>query len=114
MAHEDPWLARWLPLIGERAASLPVLELGCGGGRDSEVLVAAGHHFGASGHPRIDDDYYMVDGEPKRFFDRAATERLFARGWRTLSLEEGMIDRYECPKWVWETILEKTGLEKGD
>ena len=56
------------------------------------------HHFGASGHPRIDDDYYMVDGEPKRFFDRAATERLFARGWRTLSLEEGVIDRYDHPK----------------
>ena len=66
------------------------------------------HHFGASGHPRIDDDYYMVDGEPKRFsFDRAATERLFARGWRRLSLEERVIDCYDPPKWVWETILEK-------
>jgi SAM-dependent methyltransferase len=189
VAPRDPWLARWLPLIGERAAGLPVLELGCGGGRDSEVLAAAGHqvvgvdlstkaianarervpsatfhcqdirapfpveragvviaslslhyfpwpetealaerirqlllpagvllcrlnstndhHFGASGHPRIDDDYYMVDGEPKRFFDRAATERLFARGWRTLSLEERVIDRYDHPKRVWESVLEK-------
>jgi SAM-dependent methyltransferase len=189
VAPEDPWLARWLPLISERAAGLPVFELGCGGGRDSEVLAAAGrqvvgvdlsdraianarkrvpsatfhrqdirapfpveragvviaslslhyfpwpetealadrirrlllpsgvllcrlnstndHHFGASGHPRIDDDYYMVDGEPKRFFDRAATERLFARGWRTLSLEERVIDRYDHPKWLWETILER-------
>jgi len=188
-ATKDPWLARWLPLIGERAAGLPIFELGCGGGRDSAVLVAAGHpvvgvdlsakaianarqrvpsaefhcqdlraafpaeragvviaslslhyfpwpqtealaerirqtlvpsgvllcrlnstndhHFGASGHPRIDDDYYMVDGAPKRFFDRAAATRLFARGWRTLSLEEGVIDRYDHPKWVWETILEK-------
>jgi len=65
------------------------------------------HHFGASGHPRIDEDYYRVDGEPKRFFDRAASERLFARGWRTLSLEERVIDRYDHPKWVWETVLEK-------
>ena len=39
----DPWLARWLKLIGERAGGLPVLELGCGGGRDTEVLAAAGH-----------------------------------------------------------------------
>ena len=65
------------------------------------------HHFGASGHPRIDDGYYMVDGEPKRFFHREATRRLFAHGWRTLSLEERQIDRYDNPKWVWENILEK-------
>jgi SAM-dependent methyltransferase len=186
---KDSWLARWLKLMGERAGGLPVLELGCGGGRDTEVLAAAGHHvvgvdlsaeaverarqrvpsaafhcqdlrapfplaragvvvaslslhyfpwpetealverirqllvpsgillcrlnstndhhFGASGHPRIDDDYYLVDGAPKRFFDRAATTRLFARGWRTLSLEERVIDRYDYPKWAWETILEK-------
>ena len=43
-ATRDPWLARWLTLIGERAGGLPVLELGCGGGRDSAVLVAAGLH----------------------------------------------------------------------
>ena len=188
---KDPWLERWLLLIAERAAGLPILELGCGGGRDSAVLVAAGHevvgvdlsakaianarqrvpsaafhcqdicapfpveragvviaslslhyfpwpetqalverirqrlvpsgvllcrlnstndhHFGASGHPRIDDDYYLVDGEPKRFFDRAATVRLFADGWQMLNLEEGVIDRYDHPKWVWETVLEKLG-----
>ena len=188
-ATKDDWLARWLPLIGERAAGLPILELGCGGGRDSEVLVAAGHkvvgidlsakaignartrapsaefhcqdiqspwpvtsagvvvaslslhyfpwpeteelaarihetltpsgvllcrlnstndhHFGASGHPRISDGYYKVDGEPKRFLDRSAVDRLFARGWRVLHNEEGVIARYDHPKSVWETILER-------
>ena len=186
----DPWLQRWLKLVAERAAGLPMLELGCGGGRDSEVLVLAGHavvgvdlsakaiavarqrvpratfhcqdlgapwpveragvvlaslslhyfpwpetealverirgtlcpqgvllcrlnstndhHFGASGHPRIEGDYYMVDGAPKRFFDRAAIERLFARSWRILHNEEGVIDRYDHPKSVWEVVLEKT------
>jgi hypothetical protein len=49
----------------------------------------------------------MVAGEPKRFFDRVAIERLFARGWRMLSLEERVIDRYDHPKRVWETVLEK-------
>jgi len=183
----DRWLERWLPLIGERAAGLPILELGCGGGRDSEVLAAAGHrvvgidrseagvarsrarvpsgefhcqdlraafpaervgivlaslslhyfpwnetvelvsrirralmpggvllcrlnstndhHFGASGHPAIDENFYLVDGAPKRFFDRAAIDRLFAPGWRCLSKKEGVIDRYDHPKWVWEAIL---------
>jgi SAM-dependent methyltransferase len=185
----DPWLARWLKLIGERAGGLPVLELGCGGGHDSAVLTAAGlpvvgvdlsveaierarqrvpsaefhcqdisapfplartgvvvaslslhyfpwpetealverirrllvpsgillcrlnstndHHFGASGHPRIDDDYYLVDGAPKRFFDRAAVDRLFSLGWRMQSVEERTIDRYDLPKAAWEVVPEK-------
>jgi SAM-dependent methyltransferase len=186
---DDPWLDRWLPLIAEHAAGLPLLELGCGGGRDTEVLVAAGHrvvaidlspraiakaqarvptaefhcqdvrapwplaeagvvvaslslhyfpwreteilveriagtlrsgglllcrlnstndhNFGASDHPRIDDDYYLVDGAPKRFFDRTTVDRLFASGWRTLGAEERIIDRYDLPKAVWEVVLEK-------
>jgi hypothetical protein len=65
------------------------------------------HHFGASGHPRIDDDYYLVDGAPKRFFDRAAVDRLFSPGWRMLSVEERTIDRYDLPKSAWEVVLEK-------
>jgi SAM-dependent methyltransferase len=189
LATRDPWLARWLDLIAERAAGLPVLELGCGGGRDTAVLVEAGHrvvaidlstraiakararvptaefhcqdvrapwplaeagvvvaslslhyflwhetealvdciagvlrrdglllcrlnstndhNFGASDHPRIDDNYYLVDGAPKRFFDRAAVDRLFGSGWRLLSAEEQTIDRYDLPKVVWEVALEK-------
>ena len=188
-ATRDPWLARWLPLVAERARGLAVLELGCGGGRDSAVLAAAGHrvvgvdlsaqaverarqrvpsaefhcqdirapfpveragvvvaslslhyfpwpetealverigrlldpagvllcrlnstndhHFGASGHPRIEDDYYLVDGEPKRFFGRAAVDRLFSSGWRMQSAEERTIDRYDLPKAAWEVVLEK-------
>jgi trans-aconitate methyltransferase len=186
----DPWLERWLDLIAKRTAGLPILELGCGGGRDSEVLAAAGHrvvgvdlsgaaiakarervpsaefhcqdvravfpsgragvvlaslslhyfpwnetvalverirqtlvpnglllcrlnstndhHHGASGHPAIDANYYLVDGEPKRFFDRVAVDRLFGSGWRVLSQEEGVIARYDHPKSVWETVLERT------
>ena len=41
--HADPWLDRWLPLIRERSAGHPVLELGCGTGRDTATLVRAGH-----------------------------------------------------------------------
>jgi SAM-dependent methyltransferase len=186
---DDPWLARWLKLIGERAGSLPLLELGCGGGRDTEVLAAAGHrviavdlspesvakartrapqaevhcqdirapfpvdvagvvvaslslhyfpwletealvrriwsmlhpaglllcrlnstndhNFGASGHSQIEENFYLVDGAPKRFFDRAAVDRLFSSGWRMLGAEERIIDRYERPKSAWEVVLEK-------
>jgi SAM-dependent methyltransferase len=188
-ATRDPWLERWLALVGERAAGVAVLELGCGEGCDSEVLAAADqavvgvdlseqavqrarqrvpsaefhcqdirapfpveragvvvaslslhyfpwpdtealvericqllvpagvllcrlnstddHHFGASGHPRIDDNYYSVDGAPKRFFDRVAVDRLFSSGWRLLSAEERTLYRYDLPKLVWEIVVEK-------
>ncbi|TAJ95463.1 MAG: class I SAM-dependent methyltransferase [Reyranella sp.] len=186
----DQWLARWLPLLAERVGGQPVLELGCGCGRDTATLVEAGHrvigvelspdaasrarervpsaeihcqdirapfplvspvgvvvaslslhyfhwpetrtlvdrvraalrsdgmllcrlnstndhHFGASGHPEIENDFYLVDGAPKRFFDREAVERLFTPGWRTIAIEEKVIDRYDHPKAVWEVVLER-------
>jgi SAM-dependent methyltransferase len=186
----DPWLDRWLALVAARAAGGPVLELGCGAGRDTEVLAGAGHlvvaldlspsqieaarsrapsaqlscqdvrdpfpaaaararvvvaslslhyftwsetvalvqrirelllpdglllcrlnstndvHHGAVGHPEIEKDYYLVDGQPKRFFDRATVETLFADGWRTLSLQEQTVQRYARPKVLWEIVVE--------
>ncbi|WP_422010850.1 class I SAM-dependent methyltransferase [Reyranella sp.] len=187
----DPWLARWLALIAGRAGGQPVLELGCGGGRDTATLAAAGHrvvaielspeasadarrrvpeaeihcqdirapfpltpgsvgvvvaslslhyfdwpetstlvkrvwtalrpdgvllcrlnstndhHFGAVGHPEIERNFYLVDGAPKRFFDRDSVDRLFAHGWHPISVEEKVIDRYDHPKSVWEAVLER-------
>jgi SAM-dependent methyltransferase len=187
----DPWLDRWLPLIERQAAAWPILELGCGGGRDSTTLAAAGHrvigidrsakaiekarqrvpagtfqcqdlhapfpvgeaaagvvvaslslhyfpwretqelvrrvrralmpgglllcrlnstddrHFGAIGHPAIEPNYYDVDGEPKRFFDRASVDRLFGDGWRMIECGEWVIDRYDHPKYVWEAVLQR-------
>jgi SAM-dependent methyltransferase len=186
----DPWLDRWLALVAARAAGQPILELGCGAGRDTEVLAGAGHlvvaldlspsqieaarsrapsaqlscqdvrdpfpaaaarasvvvaslslhyftwsetvalvqrirelllpdglllcrlnstndvHHGAVGHPEIEKDYYLVDGQPKRFFDRATVETLFADGWRTLSLQEQTVQRYARPKVLWEIVVE--------
>ena len=187
---DDRWLDRWLALVADRAAGQPVLELGCGAGRDTEVLAGAGHlvvgldlspaqvdaarsrapsaqlscqdvrdpfpasaaqarvvvaslslhyfawsetvalvqrirklllpnglllcrlnstndvHHGAVGHPEIEKDYYLVGDQPKRFFDRAAIETLFADGWRTLSLQEQTVQRYARPKVLWEAVVE--------
>lgn len=186
----DPWLERWLPLVIERAAGAPVLELGCGDGRDSVILSGAGltvtgidrspealaqararvpsgtfyegdirdgfpdisgfgavlaslvlhyftwdttrelahrlwcclrrggvllvrvnstedHQYGASGHPQIAENYYLVDGEPKRFFDREGVLRLFAGAWNFLHLEQQVIQRYARPKVIWEAVLER-------
>jgi SAM-dependent methyltransferase len=190
-ADSDSWLDAWRALIAERAGGSPILELGCGSGRDTGVLAAAGHHVvaidldataiaqaksrlpdcefhcqdlrapfpvpqggvgvviaslslhyfdwpetialaariraalrsggvllcrvnsvndhhhGASGHPALAENFYLVDGAPKRFFDRAAVETLFAGGWRMLALEEKVIDRYARPKAVWEAVAER-------
>ncbi len=67
------------------------------------------HHNGASGHPAIADNYFLVDGSPKRFFDQAAVQALFAQGWRFLSLEHYTTHKYELPKTVWEAVLERDG-----
>jgi SAM-dependent methyltransferase len=67
------------------------------------------HHYGASGHPRIDENFYCVHGESKRFFDRVSIDALFSAGWRSLSVEEHVIHRYAHPKVIWEVILERDG-----
>ena len=173
----DRWLDPWLALVAARAAGRPILELGCGSGRDTETLTGVGHvvaldlspdqvaaarlrapsaevhcrdvrdpfpassaqarvvvaslslhyfgrhetvalldrihelltpgglllcrlnstndlHYGAVGYPEIEPHYYLVDGRPKRFFDRADVDALMAGGWQVLSLQEQTIQRY--------------------
>jgi len=68
-------------------------------------------HFGAVGHERVGSNYYLVEGVPKRFFDRESIERLFGQGWQIISLEELSIARYDKPKMVWEVILRQSSGE---
>lgn len=80
--------------------------------RDGGVLLVRvnstrDHAYGAAGHPPLAADYYLVDGEPKRFFDQAAMLRLFGGAWRFLHLEERVIHRYSRPKVIWEAVLER-------
>ena len=65
------------------------------------------HNHGASGHPQIEPNYYLVDGLPKRFFDRASIDQLFAHGWRILSMQELATDKYARPKVLWELVVER-------
>ncbi len=184
----DPWLEQWLADLRGQAGHGPVLELGCGTGRDTRTLIDAGcsvtavelsrtslamaklaaphatfhrqdvrapfpgspplygavvaslvlHyflwsetvelveriraalipgglllcrlnstndiHFGAQGHTQIEENYYSVDGEPKRFFSRASVDALFASGWALRHVEEKVVHRYAQPKWLWEVV----------
>jgi SAM-dependent methyltransferase len=65
------------------------------------------HNYGASGHPQIAENYYSVDGEPKRFFTGDAARELFASSWHILALEEMVIDKYARPKSIWEIAVER-------
>ena len=67
------------------------------------------HHFGASGHPVIEPNYFLVDGEPKRFFDEAAVDALFSTGWSRLSKKHVVTRKYIRPKALWEVVLERSG-----
>lgn len=62
-------------------------------------------HYGAVGHEQVGQNYYLVDGFPKRFFDRESIDLLFAQGWERISTEELTIARYDKPKIVWEVVL---------
>ena len=60
------------------------------------------YNYGAIGHPEIEAHMYMVDGEQKRFFDKADIYQLFDENWDLRNLKESSIDRYEKTKTVWE------------
>lgn len=63
-------------------------------------------HFGAQGHPAIEPHYFLVDGQPKRFFDRPAVDALFADGWRRLSTEHHTTRKYLRSKALWEVVAQ--------
>jgi SAM-dependent methyltransferase len=65
------------------------------------------HNYGAIGHPEISENYYSVNGEPKRFFDKPAIEKLFQVGWHPIGLVEKITNKYAMPKALWEIALEK-------
>lgn len=64
-------------------------------------------NFGAQGHPEIEQNFFSVNGEPKRFFDEASTHSMFADGWKFLSLEHFPTRKYLKPKSLWEVAVER-------
>lgn len=66
------------------------------------------HHFGASGHEMIEPNFYLVDSQPKRFFDRRSLVTLFSKGWEMKCIEAMVIDRYAHPKAVWEVVVARS------
>lgn len=69
------------------------------------------HHFGASGHPEIEPNYFRVNGEPKRFFDAASIDALFTPGWNCVSVQHFISHKYFLPKALWEVVAEKSSAD---
>ena len=65
------------------------------------------HNFGAGSGTQIEENFYVVNGQEKRFFDEAALDRLFAEGWNLLSMEHMTSRKYWKQKAMWEMVLEK-------
>ncbi len=63
-------------------------------------------NYGAMGHEAVEPNYFLVNGELKRFFDQASLERLFQTGWKILVMEEMKI-MHRQTKMIWELVLEK-------
>lgn len=63
-------------------------------------------NFGAEGHPEIEPNYFRVDGQPKRFFDEASVQALFADGWKVLSQEHQTTAKYIRTKALWEVVAQ--------
>ena len=55
---------------------------------------------------RLEENYYLVDGLPRRFFDEASLSELFS-SWTVLDMAERTTFRYGCEKIVWEVAVTK-------
>lgn len=64
-------------------------------------------HFGAGKGSRIEENFHVIDGQEKRFFDQTSLDRLFDQGWRRLSMTHMTTRKYVRQKALWEIVLEK-------
>lgn len=65
-------------------------------------------NFGATGHEVIEPNYYLVDGQPKRFFDAASIDQLFQDGWDRLSAQHMTTLKYVKRKSLWEVVVARS------
>ncbi|NLA87965.1 MAG: methyltransferase domain-containing protein [Clostridiales bacterium] len=66
------------------------------------------YNHGAGQGARLEDNYFYVKGNTKRFFNQKDAEALF-QGWEMLLVRECRLDRFEQPKMLWEIAVRKTG-----
>ena len=63
-------------------------------------------NYGAGQGIKIEDNYFEVNGNCKRFFDKNQIEKLFDK-WDIRYVNEYQMDRYKLPKVLWELAARK-------
>lgn len=63
--------------------------------------------YSAAEKEKIEENFYLVKGMPKRLFDEASVAALFAAGWKILEADERTTRRYGGEKLVWEIAAKK-------
>ncbi|WP_166179127.1 class I SAM-dependent methyltransferase [Rubrobacter tropicus] len=64
-------------------------------------------HYTAAQKEEIEPNFYLVDGHPKRLFDRQSVDALFARGWHPVGIAERTTNPYGGEKTLWEIVARK-------
>jgi SAM-dependent methyltransferase len=64
-------------------------------------------HYAAARKEDIEPHFYLVDGSPKRLFDRDDVEALLSEGWKIVDAAERTTSRFGYEKALWEIIARK-------
>jgi SAM-dependent methyltransferase len=59
---------------------------------------------------RIEEDYYLYRGIPRRYFRESSIQQFFSNGWKIHNIEEKNLLRYEKPKAQWEFTAQRTSI----
>jgi ubiquinone/menaquinone biosynthesis C-methylase UbiE len=64
-------------------------------------------YYSAAEKRQIENNYYLVDGMPKRLFDKHDVDKLFEKSWELLAADERVTRRYGGQKLVWEVAAKR-------
>jgi SAM-dependent methyltransferase len=68
-------------------------------------------NYGAGQGEVLEENFYNVNGQTKRFFDHKQLGALFS-GWEKLYLREDRLDRFGLPKMLWEIAVRKNSQQE--
>ncbi|HEX5848849.1 MAG TPA: class I SAM-dependent methyltransferase [Rubrobacter sp.] len=64
-------------------------------------------HYRAAEKQPVENNFYLVEGMPKRLFDQQDLRALFQEGWKILATEEHTTTRYGGQKLAWEVAASR-------